>query len=73
MYYKLEKFYDEYGLDSRTGDFSKILPSFDISSVTSLTFSEYFDKITFDLDELISGFEVSTHKSSGPDNQRYLI
>ena len=50
-----------------------MLPSFDDLKETNATISEYFDDITFNLDELITRFEVITQKSSSLNNQRYFL
>ena len=49
-----------------------MLPSFDRLKETNTTFSEYFDDITFNLDELITRFEVITQKSTSLSNARYF-
>ena len=48
-----------------------LLPSSDVLASTNLTFSEYFEEITFNLNELISRFEVFTKKSI--NNKRYSM
>ena len=50
-----------------------MLPSFDSLKETNATLSEYFDDIAFNLDELITRFEVITQKRSSLDNQRYFL
>lgn len=50
-----------------------LLPSSDVLASTNITFSEYFEEITFNLNELISKFEVLTEKSVNSNNKRYAF
>ena len=72
--YKLKKICEKYEDCNywRPRDTHDMLPSFDSLKETNATFSEYFDDITFNLDELITRFEVITQKSSSLTNKRYF-
>ena len=70
--YKWDKLCHQYGLcdqkSFKTGDvFPAKLPSPDVSS------SDYYDDITYDLDDLITKFEVYTKKPISVTSDRYHL
>ena len=70
--YKWDKLCDQYGLCSqkafKAGNVFPINPS-----SSEISISDYYNDITYDLDDLISKFEVYTKKPSTITNVRYHL